>query len=96
MKLITSFIIGALFVANAAFACNSYECKKKALLADKEISEAIKKEIKDYYEKDDKLYNECKDKRSALKNALSEDAKKALAKHHKRKKSNAQEVKVKN
>ncbi len=87
MKLFTGLILAsALFISQPAFAeCTTYECKKKATLADKTISEAVKKELKEFYEKSDKLYNETREKRKELRNALSEDAKKAMAKHHKRK-----------
>lgn len=86
MKLLTKLIIvGSMFISGTAAAtCTSYECKKKATLADKAISEPVRKELTEYYEKSDKLFHENKDKRAALRNSLSEDAKKALAKHHKR------------
>lgn len=86
MKILpTLALITSLFIATSASAnCNTYECKKKATLADKTISEPVKKELREYYEKSDKLHNECKDKRKELKNSLSEDASKAMSKHHKR------------
>lgn len=91
MKLLTSLaVMSSIFISSAAVAtCTTYECKKKAALADKTISEPIKKELKEYYEKSDKLYNECKDKRKELRGSLSEDAKNAMAKHHKRNKKPA-------
>ncbi len=88
MKLLTTAVLisSVLICYNAVADCTTYECKKKAALADKAISEPARKELKEYYEKSDKLYNECKDKRKELRSGLSEDAKKGMAKHHKRNK----------
>ncbi len=84
-KAFSAFAVVTL-LANSALACN-FECKRNNTLNDKTIAEPVKKELKDYYEKSEKIYKECQDKRKDLRKTLSEDAKKAMAKHHKRKDS---------
>ena len=62
-------------------AANDYEARRDRIYNDKTITEPVRKELKDYFEKGNVIYKDCKQKRKELKDGLSSDAKKALAKH---------------
>ncbi|MCE2993295.1 MAG: hypothetical protein ACK5WS_02795 [Alphaproteobacteria bacterium] len=62
-------------------AANEYEARRDRILNDKTIAEPVRKELKEYFEKGNVIYKDCKQKRMDLRNGLSADAKKALAKH---------------
>ena len=85
MKIVKFLTVAAVlgFSVNAMAACN-YECKRNKVLSDNEIAAKTKIELKNFYDKNEKIYRECQKKRKDLKATLSSDAKKALAKHRKK------------
>lgn len=94
MKLITGIATLLLLTASYAFACNSFECRKKAIMEDKTVTEVVKKELREYYAKSDKIYEDFKAKKKTLKESLSHDAKDVLYNHHKQdRKVNAKDIK---
>jgi hypothetical protein len=69
-----------------AFAANSQcNCKKNSLLADPTLSEPARKELKEYYEKTDKMYEDFRKAKEELRVKLSKDAQDAMKKHYARK-----------
>ncbi len=90
-KLITLSLISLLAVsANAS----EFEQKRDRLLADKTISEPVRKELKEHFDKSDVIYKECKTKREELRSKLSPEAKDAMKKHFKRKKEEKMDQKA--
>jgi F0F1-type ATP synthase membrane subunit b/b' len=78
----------------ALYSCSSFAVtfdeKKDKLMADKDIPEKTKAELKQYFEKHQVIYKECKAKRDDLRNTLSSEAKDAMQKHFKRAKQNGE------
>lgn len=84
MKQLLTFSITALFALSVN--ANDFEQKRDKLMADKTINEGVKKELKDYFDKSETIYKECKTKRQDLNSKLSPEARDAKAKYFKRKK----------
>ncbi len=84
---IASFLIIATSMTALSVNCN---CKKHSLLSDSSLSELTRKELKDYYEKTDKMYEDFKKSRDDVKAKLSKESQEALKKHYAKKSKDEQ------
>jgi len=83
-KIVLVLSLAASSVAFAAGTSNC-NCKKNSLLSDPSLNEAVKKELKEYYEKTDKMYEEFRKAKDELRYKLSKDAQDIMKKHYARK-----------
>lgn len=88
MKMLKTILVCGLIAISAdALACTGAPCRR--VMADPNINEKVKQELIAYFDKDEALYKDFKEKKKQLRESLSEDAKKAMMAQRQKNRSKA-------